>query len=38
MMYDTDIFLILKRLDAFEEELKKLEKEIEELKSKNKEE
>lgn len=28
MIHDTDIWLILKRLDAFEEELKKLEKEI----------
>ena len=37
-MHDTDIWLILKRLDAFEENLKKLEKEIEELKSKNNEE
>lgn len=33
MMYDTDIFLILKRLDAFEENLKKLEQEIEILNS-----
>lgn len=27
-MHDTDIWLILKRLDAFEEKLEKLEKEI----------
>lgn len=32
MIHDTDIFLILKRLDAFEEELKKLENEIKILK------
>ena len=31
-MYDTDIMLILKRLDKFEEELKKLENEIKTLK------
>ena len=37
MIYDTDIMLILKRLDAFEENLKKLKQEIEELKIKNKE-
>ena len=37
MIYDTDIMLILKKLDDFEENLKKLEQEIEELKIKNKE-
>ena len=34
MIYDTDIMLILKKLDAFEENLKKLKQEIEELKGK----
>ena len=32
MIYDTDIMLILKKLDAFEENLKKLENEIKILK------
>lgn len=32
MIYDTDIMLILKKLDAFEENLKKLEDEIKTLK------